>query len=177
MSAWYCLIVAARGTANTVMKSSEPEGAMWVMHCNGTPQQTLETPWHLKQQSGIHFVICIFYNLMMLWTRVDSMVSNVTSKHSITGDLVPVTKFVYIPVVAKFVCIPLVAEFYVLVLVLLPPCLIPRLMSVGRGKAQSGHKNLCFTSISAANNPVAVKECMRKKAPARGVCPSPRKTL
>ena len=40
------------------------------------------------------------------------MVSNVTSKHSITGDLVPVTKFVYIPVVAKFVCIPLVAEFY-----------------------------------------------------------------
>lgn len=46
------------------------------------------------------------------------MVSNVTSKHSITGDLVPVTEFVYIPVVAKFVCIPLVAELYVLVLVL-----------------------------------------------------------
>ena len=46
------------------------------------------------------------------------MVSNVTSKHSITGDLVPVTEFVYIPVVAKFVCIPLVAELYVLVPVL-----------------------------------------------------------
>ena len=45
------------------------------------------------------------------------MVSNVTSKHSITGDLVPVTEFVYVPVVTKFVCIPLVAELYVLVLV------------------------------------------------------------